>query len=221
MLEKYENWCGDIEEFKEVSQKLSKVLSLSGKPHNKRLIRDYVRRDIITKPIRKPELDPKRMYYKQEHLIELMFALIMKSEGWSLEQIAEFKSAETTERMVELLPNELIGENNNKIPSARSLVQKFQGNEGDARSSPSREAALRHRHRTVSRRRDGERAMQRLGLNPAKVEAEEFTRLTLSSWCHIYFDAEVIKSLSDEAIEIWGRASAQMVIEHIKKAQNK
>jgi len=184
MLEKYENWCGDIEEFKEVSQKLSKVLSLSGKPHNKRLIRDYVRRDIITKPIRKPELDPKRMYYKQEHLIELML-------------------------------------NNNKIPSARSLVQKFQGNEGDARSSPSREAALRHRHRTVSRRRDGERAMQRLGLNPAKVEAEEFTRLTLSSWCHIYFDAEVIKSLSDEAIEIWGRASAQMVIEHIKKAQNK
>ncbi len=219
MLPDYVNWCGDIEAFKDASQVLSKTLSLSGKRPNKRLIRDYVSRDIISKPIRKPALDPKRMYYKQEHLIEFMFALVMKSEGWSLEQIAEFKSAETTDRMIELLPNSVVGANETETSSARSLVQKFRGSNVEDQPNTSREAALRHRHRTVSRRRDGERAMQRLGLNPAKVETEDFTKLTLSSWCHIYLDAEVIKSLSDEAIEIWGRASAQMVIEHIKKAQ--
>ena len=219
MLADYVDWCGDIEAFKDVSQALVEPLSLSGKRHNKRLIRDYVRRDIISKPIRKPELDPKRMYYKQEHLIELMFALVMKSEGWSLEQIAEFKSAETTERMIELLPDALIGENRTKMPSARSLVQKFRRSEEENKTYSTREAAINHRHQTVSRRRDGERAMQRLGLNPKEVETDNLTKLTMSSWCHIYFDTDVVKNLSDDAIEIWGRAAAQLVIEHIKKTQ--
>ena len=219
MLEDYVNWCGDIEAFKDVSQALSNPLPLSGRRPNKRLIRDYVRREIISKPVRKRELDPKRMYYKQDHLIELMFALVMKSEGWSLEQIAEFKSAETTERMIELLPDALVGENRTKMPSARSLVQKFRGNEEEDKTYSTREAANRYRHRSVSRRRVGERAMQRLGLDPKEVETEDFTKLTMSSWCHIYFDTEVVKNLSDDAIEIWGQAAAQMVIEHIKKAQ--
>ena len=219
MLAQYENWCGDIEAFKDVSQDISKSLSLSRKLHNKRLIRDYVSRDIISKPVRKPALDPKRMYYKQVHLIELMFALVMKSEGWSLEQIAEFKSAETTDRMIELLPNAVVGANKDETSSARSLVQKFRGSRVENQPYTSRQAALRYRHRTVSRRRVGERAMQQLGLDPGEVETKNFTRLTLSSWCHIYFDTEVIKTLPDDDVEAWGSAAAQMVIEHIKKAQ--
>ena len=121
--------------------------------------------------------------------------------------------------MIELLPDALIGENRTKMPSARSLVQKFRRSEEENKTYSTREAAIKHRHQTVSRRRDGERAMQRLGLNPKEVETDNLTKLTMSSWCHIYFDTDVVKNLSDDAIEIWGRAAAQLVIEHIKKTQ--
>jgi hypothetical protein len=83
-----------------------------------RLIRDYVRRRVLSPTLRAADND-ERGFYGFRHLVEFLAARVLLNDGWPLEKIAERNMGATTEALLSLIPGQ--SEENEALALARSF----------------------------------------------------------------------------------------------------
>jgi hypothetical protein len=87
-------------------------------PASDRLIRDYVRRRVLSVTLRDP-LTEERGFYGYRHLVEFLAARVLLNDGWPLDKIAEHHVRASTEALLELIPGQ--PQDNPALALARSF----------------------------------------------------------------------------------------------------
>lgn len=98
-----------------------------------RVIRDYVRRRVLSPTERGAESE-ERGFYTFRHLAEFLAARVLLNDGWPLEKIAERNQASTTEALLALIPGQQT--ENEALTLARSFRRASQPSYLWARSEP-------------------------------------------------------------------------------------
>ena len=115
-----------IQRFSEIVGELVQTLNLEksggrgprGEPASDRVVRDYVRRRVLSPTLRGPESD-ERGYYGFRHLVEFLAARVLLNDGWPLEKIGERNRSASTEELIALIPGQVV--ENDAVMLARSF----------------------------------------------------------------------------------------------------
>jgi hypothetical protein len=127
--------------FAEITGELVEALGLEktggrgpkAEPASDRLIRDYVRRRVLSPTLRGSD-SAGRGFYGFRHLVEFLAARVLLNDGWPLEKIAERNTGATTEDLLSLIPGQ--SEENEALALARSLRDASKDRPNIAEDSP-------------------------------------------------------------------------------------
>ena len=125
-LQKFAGLHERLPRFAEITAELVQALGLEktggrgpkAEPASERVIRDYVRRRVISPTVRGPESD-ERGFYGFRHLVEFLAARVLLNDGWPLEKIAERNNGASTQDLLSLIPGQ--PEENEALALARSF----------------------------------------------------------------------------------------------------
>lgn len=125
-IRRFSNMHERIQRFSEIAGELVQTLNLEksggrgprGEPASDRVVRDYVRRRVLSPTLRGPESD-ERGYYGFRHLVEFLSARVLLNDGWPLEKIGEQIRAASTEELIALIPGQVA--ENDAVMLARSF----------------------------------------------------------------------------------------------------
>ena len=95
-----------------------------GEPASDRVIRDYVRRRVLSPTLRGQDSD-ERGFYGFRHLVEFLAARVLLNDGWPLEKIAERNREATIEDLLALIPGQ--PPENEALALARSFRPEREG----------------------------------------------------------------------------------------------
>ncbi len=127
--------------FAEITGELVEALGLEktggrgpkAEPASDRVIRDYVRRRVLSPTLRGSDSD-ERGFYGFRHLVEFLAARVLLNDGWPLEKIAERNTGATTEELLSLIPGQ--SEENEALALARSFRNAAKDRPSVAKDTP-------------------------------------------------------------------------------------
>jgi len=183
---------------------------------NERLVRDYVARNILSKPERKG----KEAIFGFEQLAQFLACRAMIEDGWPLIKIAEIFSVSSLSDILKFVPGEdtgkdaldliadfkndtvpAISENNDKAPRhINRFSASYSAPEPD--EVPSFLKSSRDSYET---RTDIKDVLRRLGSDFGNVIREDFTAYQLASWLVLLIDRDKAREIRRQDAEDIGR----------------
>ena len=184
---------------------------------NERLIRDYVARNILSKPERKG----KEAIFGFEQLVQFLACRAMIEDGWPLTKISQDFQVSSLEDILKLIPGEATQN------EALSLIENFkeetfepassisashdfkkskgrpiEHNDKDELNSPS---FLQRSRESYETRTDIKDVLHRLGSDFGNVIREDFTAYQLASWLVLLIDRDKARGITRQDAEDIGR----------------
>jgi hypothetical protein len=184
---------------------------------NERLIRDYVARNILSKPERKG----KEAIFGFEQLVQFLACRAMIEDGWPLSKISQDFQVSSLEDILKLVPGEATQN------EALSLIENFkeetfepsakisasygfkkskgrptEHSEKDESNSPS---FLKRSRESYETRADIKDVLHRLGSDFGNVIREDFTAYQLASWLVLLIDRDKASGITRQDAEDIGR----------------
>jgi len=213
--------------FAEIAAELVSALNLEksggrgpkGEPASERVIRDYVRRRVLSPTLRSPTSD-ERGFYGFRHLVEFLAARVLLNDGWPLEKIAERNERSTTEELLALIPGQ------EGLNDAVALARSFQSrppapprqrdllDEDAQRGAPLQSgrpdpavygARLRAELPLLMRRLTGHDLPPRIG---------QLTRIELGSDLTLLIDPEIVRRITQAEAELIGRTVTAALLDY-------
>ena len=215
---KEENWTGNAEALAKLVKFWLRKKDIGDKSFepNERLVRDYVAKNILSRP----ERSGKEAIYGFKQLIQFIACRAMIEDGWPLSKISEDFQISSINEIVNLIPGEsiendslsLISEykSENRRPSLdRDLIQKSSLNMDASSSAPNQNysASFIKRNRdNYETKTDISEILKRLGSDFGNVIKEDFTAYQLASWLILLMDKDKAKEITRKQAEDIGRA---------------
>jgi hypothetical protein len=212
------NWTGNADELaQEATRLIRRLPALSDLPEtNERLVRDYVRRGIVSKPHRVG----REAMYQFRHLAELIAARVLVAEGWPLRMIAQTFKGATEDALLEIVEG--------RKPTVKELEPRHQDDVSDddeahaagfmtmlpldvpfstTFASKGEPSQFVERATELSKvRADARAARQRLHLSEAEAPARNMVVFDIAPWAILGVESEKLERLSDEDCEDLSRA---------------
>ena len=224
MLEKYYDWQGNLESLVTTAELVFSDFDLTSDGEiNVRMVRDYIQRGILGAV----DKAGRELEFNYEHLLKLVLARVLLSDGWSLRKIAEHFNFSELRELEELFPS-----NDNPALSAvkrlRSSVKFSEPPEmsmsmpSPPRPSPPRPSLLRFGiskrvARQTSIQQEMKQALRKLGLPEDGPATEELTLLAIAPWFQILMEKRRMKSLTPEDAKDLGSAVTASLTQLILK----
>ena len=215
---KEENWTGNAEALAKLVKFWLRKKDIGDKSFepNERLVRDYVAKNILSRP----ERSGKEAIYGFKQLIQFIACRAMIEDGWPLSKISEDFQISSINEIVNLIPGEsiendslsLISEykSENRRPSLdRDLIQKSSLKMDASSSAPNQNysASFIKRNRdNYETKTDISEILKRLGSDFGNVIKEDFTAYQLASWLILLMDKDKAKEITRKQAEDIGRA---------------
>ena len=224
MLEKYYDWQGNLESLVTTAELVFSDFDLiSDGEINVRMVRDYIQRGILGAV----DKAGRELEFNYEHLLKLVLARVLLSDGWSLRKIAEHFNFSELRELEELFPS-----NDNPALSAvkrlRSSV-KFSEPPEMSMSMPSpprpstpkpslpRFGISKRVARQTSIQQEMRQALRKLGLPEDGPATEELTLLAIAPWFQILMEKRRMKTLTPEDAKDLGSAVTASLTQLILK----
>ena len=224
MLEKYYDWQGNLESLVTTAELVFSDFDLTSDGEiNVRMVRDYIQRGILGAV----DKAGRELEFNYEHLLKLVLARVLLSDGWSLRKIAEHFNFSELRELEELFPS-----NDNPALSAvkrlRSSV-KFSEPPEMSMSMPSpprpstpkpslpRFGISKRVARQTSIQQEMRQAFRKLGLPEDGPATEELTLLAIAPWFQILMEKRRMKSLTPEDAKDLGSAVTASLTQLILK----
>ena len=208
---KYQEWEGSAAKMADVTRGLARELDLGDDDilANERLIRNYARLGIVSRPERRG----KEAVYGFRQIVEFLAARVLVNDGWPLAKIAEMSRHASLQELIDVLPK---GEEMN---TAQRLIRKFREPQSDgavmARGTPPLTQQPMH-NRTMSmvqRKRSLQDSLDALGNKGGTLKHQLTHRIELTPWCHVLVDASELRLMTGETSELLGIALNQALQE--------
>ncbi len=215
---KEENWTGNAEALAKLVKFWLRKKDIGDKSFepNERLVRDYVAKNILSRP----ERLGKEAIYGFKQLIQFIACRAMIEDGWPLSKISEDFQISSINEIVNLIPGESIENDSlsliseykteNRRPSLdRDLIQKSSLNMDASSSAPNQNysASFIKRNRdNYETKTDISEILKRLGSDFGNVIKEDFTAYQLASWLILLMDKDKAKEITRKQAEDIGRA---------------
>ena len=229
---KEENWTGNAEALAKLVKFWLRKKDIGDKSFepNERLVRDYVAKNILSRP----ERSGKEAIYGFKQLIQFIACRAMIEDGWPLSKISEDFQISSINEIVNLIPGEsiendslsLISEykSENRRPSLdRDLIQKSSLNMDASSSAPNQNysASFIKRNRdNYETKTDISEILKRLGSDFGNVIKEDFTAYQLASWLILLMDKDKAKEITRKQAEDIGRAIAAALLNQNSLTKN-
>ena len=224
MLEKYYDWQGNLESLVTTAELVFSDFDLTSDGEiNVRMVRDYIQRGILGAV----DKAGRELEFNYEHLLKLVLARVLLSDGWSLRKIAEHFNFSELRELEELFPS-----NDNPALSAvkrlRSSV-KFSEPPEMSMSMPSpprpstpkpslpRFGISKRVARQTSIQQEMRQALRKLGLPEDGPATEELTLLAIAPWFQILMEKRRMKTLTPEDAKDLGNAVTASLTQLILK----
>ena len=224
MLEKYYDWQGNLESLVTTAELVFSDFDLTSDGEiNVRMVRDYIQRGILGAV----DKAGRELEFNYEHLLKLVLARVLLSDGWSLRKIAEHFNFSELRELEELFPS-----NDNPALSAvkrlRSSV-KFSEPPEMSMSMPSpprpstpkpslpRFGISKKVARQTSIQQEMRQALRKLGLPEDGPATEELTLLAIAPWFQILMEKRRMKTLTPEDAKDLGSAVTASLTQLILK----
>ena len=224
MLEKYYDWQGNLESLVTTAELVFSDFDLTSDGEiNVRMVRDYIQRGILGAV----DKAGRELEFNYEHLLKLVLARVLLSDGWSLRKIAEHFNFSELRELEELFPS-----NDNPALSAvkrlRSSV-KFSEPPEMSMSMPSpprpstpkpslpRFGFSKRVARQTSIQQEMRQALRKLGLPEDGPATEELTLLAIAPWFQILMEKRRMKTLTPEDAKDLGSAVTASLTQLILK----
>lgn len=219
MLEKYYDWQGNLESLVTTAELVFSDFDLTSDGEiNVRMVRDYIQRGILGAV----DKAGRELEFNYEHLLKLVLARVLLSDGWSLRKIAEHFNFSELRELEELFPS-----NDNPALSAvkrlRSSV-KFSEPPEMSMSAPippkpslPRFGISKRVARQTSIQQEMRQALRKLGLPEDGPATEELTLLAIAPWFQILMEKRRMKSLTPEDAKDLGSAVTASLTQLILK----
>ena len=224
MLEKYYDWQGNLESLVTTAELVFSDFDLTSDGEiNVRMVRDYIQRGILGAV----DKAGRELEFNYEHLLKLVLARVLLSDGWSLRKIAEHFNFSELRELEELFPS-----NDNPALSAvkrlRSSV-KFSEPPEMSMSMPSpprpstpkpslpRFGISKRVARQTSIQQEMRQAFRKLGLPEDGPATEELTLLAIAPWFQILMEKRRMKTLTPEDAKDLGSAVTASLTQLILK----
>ena len=222
--EKYYDWQGNLESLVTTAELVFSDFDLiSDGEINVRMVRDYIQRGILGAVAKAG----RELEFNYEHLLKLVLARVLLSDGWSLRKIAEHFNFSELRELEELFPS-----NDNPALSAvkrlRSSV-KFSEPPEMSMSMPSpprpstpkpslpRFGISKRVARQTSIQQEMRQALRKLGLPEDGPATEELTLLAIAPWFQILMEKRRMKTLTPEDAKDLGSAVTASLTQLILK----
>lgn len=197
-------------------------LSSDGRP-DVRLIRYYQNEGILSRPERRG----KEAVYGYRHLLQLVAARVLASDGWPLKKIAEHFALLDEAGLLALIPGQ-------EPNSALNIVRRFirgpdqaalqakgklkERSKGESHPPKPGDVFRQHVAQMSTLQADLRGAMRRLGLPEDTPPAQQVTLIAIGTFCQLIIETKRLKSLTaDEAEEIGRAVAASLVSPEIRK----
>ncbi len=229
---KEENWTGNAEALAKLVKFWLRKKDIGDKSFepNERLVRDYVAKNILSRP----ERSGKEAIYGFKQLIQFIACRAMIEDGWPLSKISEDFQISSINEIVNLIPGEsiendslsLISEykSENRRPSLdRDLIQKSSLNMDASSSAPNQNysASFIKRNRdNYETKTDISEILKRLGSDFGNVIKEDFTAYQLASWLILLMDKDKAKEITRKQAEDIGKAIAAALLNQNSLTKN-
>ena len=214
-LEEHKSWKGTAEALAEKASSLMKNrpgFGASDFTPNERLIRDYVSRDILTRPDRKG----KEAIFGFEQLVQFLACRKMLVDGWPLSKISkDFQHAEF-EEILSLITDDfanndaldLIESFKTAAPDQSGRAQARQRNLKNSASStygfaPKDEG---DKSKTFRERQRKSTALRKIGSDFSNVVKWDFTVIQLATWVSLLIDRDYASKVTMDEAEAIGQA---------------
>ena len=219
MLEKYFDWQGNLESLVTTAERVVSDFDLTSDGEiNLRMVRDYIQRGILGAV----DKAGRELEFNYEHLLKLVLARVLLSDGWSLRKIAEHFNFSELRELEELFPS-----NDNPALSAvkrlRSSVKFSEHPEmsmsmpSPPRPSPPRFGISKRVAKRTSIQQEMKQALRKLGLPEDGPATEELTLLAIAPWFQILMEKRRMKSLTPEDAKDLGSAVTASLTQLILK----
>ena len=217
ILIKEESWTGSAEALAKLVRfwLRKKNIGDTGFEPNERLVRDYVAKNILSRP----ERSGKEAIYGFKQLVQFIACRAMIEDGWPLSKISEDFQISSIYEIINLIPGESI-END-----SLSLISEFKSesrrpeldldlNEKSSlnMSISSPKPNLSHNTSFMKRNRedyetksDVSEILKRIGSDFGNVIKEDFTAYQLASWLILLMDKDKAKGITRRQAEDIGR----------------
>ena len=229
---KEENWTGNAEALAKLVKFWLRKKDIGDKSFepNERLVRDYVAKNILSRP----ERSGKEAIYGFKQLIQFIACRAMIEDGWPLSKISEDFQISSINEIVNLIPGESIENDSlslisvykseNRRPSLdRDLIQKSSLNMDASSSAPNQNysASFIKRNRdNYETKTDISEILKRLGSDFGNVIKEDFTAYQLASWLILLMDKDKAKEITRKQAEDIGRAIAAALLNQNSLTKN-
>ena len=224
MLEKYYDWQGNLESLVTTAEKVFRDFDLTSDGEiNVRMVRDYIQRGILGAV----DKAGRELEFNYEHLLKLVLARVLLSDGWSLRKIAEHFNFSELRELEELFPSN----DNPALSAVKRLRSSVKFSEPPEMSmsmpSPPRPSApkpslprfgiLKRVARQTSIQQEMRQALRKLGLPEDGPATEELTLLAIAPWFQILMEKRRMKSLTPEDAKDLGSAVTASLTQLILK----
>lgn len=213
---------GQLPEFAGLASRLAEQLGigrppgLRGRPPaedgiSERLVRDYLRRGVLSPTLTNPETGRSGIYGFR-HLLELLAARVLLADGWPLELIAEHLRGLGEEELVALLPGQPGGN------PALALARRFRAmdraaGKGAAMFSlfakPAPKPGEEMREQLAARARlraELPAVLVSIGADPEDVARRDVTCIDITPWLTVLIDRDRLRRMTAAEAEAIGRA---------------
>ena len=224
-IRKWEKWEGSADELAALA-----ALTLTGGRVTEnpimpdvRLIRYYQNEKIVSRPDRRG----KEAVYKYRHLLQLVAARVLASEGWPLKKIAEHFTHLDEPGLLALIPGEEprtaleLARRFLRVPNQAAIKSKARSedqNKGESPQPRPSDVFREHVAHMSSLQTDLRQAMRRLGLPADMPPVQQVTLIAIGTWCQLIIESKRLKTLtSSEAEEIGRAVTASLLNPEIRK----
>ena len=170
-----------------------------------RLIRDYAQRGIIAKPRRVS----KSAIYDWEHLVRLLAARKLLSEGWPLQKISELFTISSIEEIHGMLPPaETHAKTLNEDPASSDLRQMRGRSVARELSAPTpnKKQAFGSMRTATSARFGLRSAQQELGFEAKDIKSRSMTRIEIAAGIELTIDQHRLRQMGQIEADAIARA---------------
>jgi hypothetical protein len=214
ILRRHSNFEGGIDDLASTAEKALAAIGMGegDLSLNARLIRDYTQRGILSRP----ERQGKEAVYGYQHLVELVAARMLLSDGWPLAKVSEYvTSAKLSELEALAVPRDPAKAAMGAIRDIRARSKpptqaSFFGSTGSAQALSKitdRQARLRELRAELPSH------LSRIAGASAAPASHDYSVISLANDVHVVIGADRLNSLSLEEAEAIGKAVTAILVQ--------
>ncbi|MDU8912494.1 MerR family transcriptional regulator [Aestuariicoccus sp. MJ-SS9] len=200
-IDEVRDWTGDAEALAHKTTFWARRLGVEDTSDvTVRLIRDYAQRHILERPRR----EGKVAIYGWDHLVRLLAARKLLSEGWPLQKIAEFFLVSSIEEIRALLPGSPTPRATSAEDPALSDLRRMQDRASTRPTAPQMVSAERafSRMRGDSEARNALTSLRdTLGLEQGKLRSQQMTRIEIAPGVELTIETRRLKNIGAREAE--------------------